>query len=197
MSVKDWRQRRRYQFSRTFVAQTRAAEMRTVAEMREHVTLGTLMLGLLLGAAIVGCKSTGGGTGESHTGDVRASFMWEQSAPTSGTLRATVTKPGSAAETYEGRFYQITRDTQVQTIGGLWDPGYPAWGGWPYWGPQPEDSFIEHYTGHVVANLAGPNGQRMRCHFQLNRSGEGMKGGGQGECQLPPGQTINAEFPPS
>jgi putative hemolysin len=37
----------------------------------------------------------------------------------------------------------------------------------------------------------------MRCQFQLNRSGEGMKGGGQGQCQLPDGRTINVEFPPS
>jgi hypothetical protein len=50
---------------------------------------------------------------------------------------------------------------------------------------------------HVVANLAGPNGQRMRCQFRVLRSSEGMKGGGQGQCQLPTGQTINADFPPS
>jgi hypothetical protein len=51
--------------------------------------------------------------------------------------------------------------------------------------------------GHVVPNLAAPGGQRMRCQFQLLRSGDGMAGGGQGQCQLPSGQTIDAEFPPS
>jgi hypothetical protein len=106
-------------------------------------------------------------------------------------------KPDGGPETYEGKFYQITKDTHVDTLGGLWDPWYPRWGGWAYWGPEPEESFVEHYTGHVVANLLGPNGQRMRCQFLLLRSGEGMKGGGQGQCQLPTGQTVNAEFAPA
>jgi hypothetical protein len=166
-------------------------------KLRAHMLFGSLTLGLLLCAALISCRSTGQGTGESRTGDVNVNFEWEQSQPTSGTLKATVTKPGGVAETYEGKFYQITRDTQIQTIGGLWEPWYPGWGGWDYWGPEPQDSFVEHFSGHVVANLAGPDGQRMRCQFQLNRSGEGMKGGGQGQCQLPSGQTINAEFPPS
>jgi hypothetical protein len=164
---------------------------------RVHLFLSSLTFGLFLVAALVGCKSTGQGMGESRTGDVKASFTWEESGPSSGMLKATVTKPGGAQETYEGKFYQITRDTHVETIGALWDPWYPRWGGWAYWGPEPEEAFIEHYTGHVVANLSGPNGQRMRCQFQLLRSADGMKGGGQGQCQLPSGQTINAEFPPS
>jgi hypothetical protein len=164
---------------------------------RVDLFLSSLTFGLFLVAALVGCKSTGQGMGESPTGDVKASFTWEESGPSSGMVKATVTKPGGSQETYEGRFYQITRDTHVETIGGLWDPWYPRWGGWAYWGPEPEDAFIEHYTGHVVANLSGPNGQRMRCQFQLLRSADGMKGGGQGQCQLPSGQTINAEFPPS
>jgi hypothetical protein len=160
--------------------------------------LNTFMFGLLvLGAGLAGCKSTGEGTGESGTGGTKVNFTWEQSEPTSGTLKATVVAPDGAQQTYEGKFYQVTRETRVDTIGDLWDPWYPQWLGWPYWGPEPEQSFIEHYSGHVVATLSSPNGQRMRCQFQLLRSSEGMKGGGQGRCQLPSGQTINAEFPPS
>jgi hypothetical protein len=79
----------------------------------------------------------------------------------------------------------------------LWAGWYPSWVGWPYWGPEPQIAFITHYTGQVVSNLEGPNGQRMRCHFQLLRSSAGMKGGGKGECQLPSGETIKADFPPS
>jgi hypothetical protein len=155
------------------------------------------MFGLLIGAVIIGCKSTGGGAGESPTGNVKVNFTWQQSDPSSGALKANVMKPDGTQETYQGKFYQITKDTRVDTIAPLWDPWWPAWGGWPYWGPEPTDAFITHYTGHVVANLAGPNGQRMRCHFQLLRSAEGMKGGGLGECQLPTGETIKAEFPPA
>jgi hypothetical protein len=165
--------------------------------MRSRTFLNLLVLTTILGAALCGCKSTGRGMGESHTGDVRARFTWEQSAPTSGTLTATVTTPGGPPQTYTGKFYQITQDSQVETMADLWAPWYPGWGGWAYWGPVPENSFVQHYTGHVVASLAGPDGRHMRCQFQLNRSGEGMKGGGQGQCQLPSGQNIDAEFPPS
>lgn len=164
--------------------------------MRLFVALSPI-LGLLLGIVVFGCKSTGEGMGESRNGDVKVSFTWEESGPSSGVLRATVTTPSGEQEQYDGKFYQILKDTHVTTIAGLWDPWYPGWRGWPYWGPVPEDSFIAHYTGHVVANLSGPKGQRMRCQFRLLRSGQGMKGGGQGQCQLPSGQTIDAEFPPS
>jgi hypothetical protein len=112
-------------------------------------------------------------------------------------LEAMVVVPGGPQEEYEGRFFQITRDSDVQTMPSVWRPWYPGWRGWPYWGPEPSESFITYYTGEVVANLAGPAGQRMRCHFRLLQSSEGMKGGGQGECQLPTGETIRAEFPPS
>jgi hypothetical protein len=172
--------------------------------MRKHVDMhgfatATLFLALFVGAVLSGCKSTGEGTGESPTaaGGVKARFTWEESDPSSGNMKATVTMPDGTEQTYEGKFYQITKESRIDTIGPLWDPWYPGWYGWPYWGPGPSDSFIEHYTGHVVANLAGPGGQRMRCQFRLLRSSEGLKGGGQGQCQLPTGQTINADFPPS
>jgi hypothetical protein len=57
-------------------------------KIRAHVALGSLMSGLLLVASLVGCKSTGEGMGESRTGDVKVSFMWEQSGPPSGMLKA-------------------------------------------------------------------------------------------------------------
>jgi hypothetical protein len=165
--------------------------------MRSRTFLNSLVLTTLLGTALPGCKSTGQGMGESHTGSVRATFSWEQSAPESGMLTATVSAPGTPPETYAGKFYQITKDSQVETMGDLWTPWYSGWGGWESWGPVPETSFVQHYTGHVVATLSSPDGRRMRCQFQLNRSGAGMKGGGAGQCQLPSGQTIDAEFPPS
>jgi hypothetical protein len=46
----------------------------------------------LLIVAMVGCKSTGSGMGESATGNVRAHFTWQQSDPVSGTLTAMVSK---------------------------------------------------------------------------------------------------------
>ena len=151
---------------------------------------------VLLIVVTVGCKSTGSGIGESATGDVQARFTWQQSDPLSGTLTAMVSGQNDS-ETYTGKFYQITRNSRIDTLGPLWHPWHPGWGGWEYWNSEPEDAFVTHYTGHVLANLAGPDGKRMRCEFQLIRATEGMKGGGEGQCQLPSGKTIKADFPPS
>jgi hypothetical protein len=159
--------------------------------------LRSTILGILISGALVGCTSTGTGMGESPNGQPTVSFTWQQSSPQSGMLEATVAGPDGAQEHYKGKFYQITRDSDVQTMASVWSPWYSRWRGWPYWGPEPSESFITYYTGQVVANLEGPNGQRMRCHFRLLQSSEGMRGGGQGECQLPTGETIRAEFPPS
>jgi hypothetical protein len=35
----------------------------------------------------------------------------------------------------------------------------------------------------------------MRCHFTLMSPSYGMAGGGLGQCQLPSGTLINAQFP--
>jgi hypothetical protein len=156
-----------------------------------------LLVFVLLIVVAVGCKSAGSGMGESDSGDVQAHFTWQQSDPVSGTLSATVSKQNGSEETYEGNFYQITSNTQIDTLGPLWHPWYPGWAGWAYWDSAPERAFVTHYTGHVLANLAGPDGKRMRCEFQLLRASEGMKGGGEGRCQLPSGKTIKADFPPS
>jgi hypothetical protein len=47
----------------------------------------------------------------------------------------------------------------------------------------------------VVANLGAPGGEHMRCKFQLAHPSEGMAGGGRGQCQMPDGKTIDANFP--
>ena len=155
--------------------------------------------GLVFGLFVVlgGCKSTGSGSGESTSGDVQAQFTWEQTDPSSGSMTATLTARDGSTETYQGKFFQITSNSTVESLGPLWYPWHPGWGGWAAWGPEPNDAFITHYTGHVLANLAGPDRKRMRCEFQLLRAGEGMKGGGEGQCQLASGRVIKADFPPS
>ena len=86
---------------------------------------------------MVGCKSTGSGTGASNTGDVHAQFTWQQSEATSGTLTAIVSYPGGSQETYSGKFYQITRNSTVESLGPLWSPWHPGWGGWVAGAPNP------------------------------------------------------------
>ena len=51
------------------------------------------------------------------------------------------------------------------------------------------------HSGKVVANLTGPDSQRMRCNFDLNNPIAGMGGGGQGKCQVAGGTTVDAVFP--
>jgi hypothetical protein len=154
-----------------------------------------MAMGLL--AILISCKSTGVGEGASESGDVRAQFTWQQTEPSSGTLTATLTGRSGSTETYQGKFYQITSNSEIDTLSPLWHPWHPGWGGWAYWDPEPTQALVTHYTGHVLANLAGPAGKRIRCQFQLIRADEGMKGGGQGRCQLASGKTISADFSPS
>ena len=80
---------------------------------------------------------------------------------------------------------------------------YPV-GGWDRrlerlsgWGPFPEFGFATVYSGRVMANLTAADGQRMRCRFELTRPADGMAGGGQGQCQLQSGRSVDAVFPPA
>jgi len=165
--------------------------------MRAPRIYGASAIAMGLLAILSSCKSTGVGEGASDSGDVRAQFTWQQTEPSSGTLTATLTGRSGLMETYQGKFYQITSNSEIDTLGPLWHPWHPGWGGWAYWDPEPAQALVTHYTGHVLANLAGPDGKRMRCEFQLIRANEGMKGGGQGRCQLASGKTIRTDFSPS
>jgi hypothetical protein len=152
-------------------------------------------LGLpLLAAIAAGCTSMGTGVGSTPSGADPVSFSWKSSDSVSGTMTATL----SDGKTYSGQFFQITKDTTVNSVGPLWSgwsPGWGGWDGWEGWGAAPSTSFITHYSGRVVANLGAPGGEHMRCNFQLAHPSDGMTGGGRGQCQMPDGKTIDATFP--
>ena len=118
-----------------------------------------------------------------------------------GTMTATL--PDA---TYQGRFMQITREVDSDTLAPMWS-GWPmGWSDWPGYGPGwamtpmapmvPMDAvqFSTVYSGKVVANLKSPGGKLMRCRFQMARPDAGMSGGGTGECQLAGGATVQAAF---
>jgi hypothetical protein len=135
----------------------------------------------------------GTGMGSVRGADTRATFQWQSSDDRTGTMNASL----SNGNQYTGQFFQVTHDTRIETLEPLWagwGPGWHGWG-WRYWGSQPDTAFVTHYSGRVVANLQDADGDHMRCHFQLMHPQRGMGGGGQGECQLPSGQTIDATFP--
>lgn len=156
--------------------------------MKKAIATALSVLGLGLSA----CTTTGTGVGVAADTNTTATFTWTAGGPRTGTMTAAL----SSGQTYAGPFFQITRETTVDELGPLWVGwrGRYRWHGWDDWGPT--ESTLTHYSGRVLANLAGPDGQ-MRCHFQLIRPTSGMAGGGQGRCQLPSGTMIDATFPPT
>ncbi|MHB1207987.1 MAG: hypothetical protein ACYCZX_20650 [Rhodospirillaceae bacterium] len=167
-------------------------------------------------ASLAACAPTSGvGVASTPAGDLRATMSWQSNGGRSGVMTAQL----SNGESYTGRYFQISQETQVTDLDPLWigwnGPGFRrpgfwggygwrgrrwgggfgyggGWGGWDYWGPQ--TAFVTTYSGRVVANLEGPNGTHMRCTFDLRNPSYGMPGGGQGGCQMPSGQTIDATF---
>ena len=154
----------------------------------------------LIAIAAVACTTTGVGVGQSMSGHIVANFTWTETGGTQGTLVAHL----NTGEIFQGPMFQITQEARVD-YGPLWNgwgPGWGwgggwggrrwgwGWGGWGSWGPDT----ITQYSGQVLANLQGPGGF-MRCHFTLMSPSSGMAGGGIGQCQLPHGEIINAQFP--
>jgi len=147
--------------------------------------------------AINACTTTGTGAGQ-LTGasgqDQPVTFTWtSKDGGNSGSMMASL--PGKS---YQGRFFQITQQTSVDTLTPLWGHWRHGWNDWPYWsspmGPDiPSTQFITHYSGKVVATLdAGDD--HMRCRFHLVEPARGMSGGGEGECQLSAGRAVHARF---
>jgi hypothetical protein len=144
----------------------------------------------------VACTTSGTGGGElvSPSGQQRpVTFTWTSN---DGGITGTMTAQLPDG-TYQGRFFQITQETRLETLGPLWERWPYGWSDWPYgigMAPYP-DSFMTHYSGKVVATLQSGD-KYMRCRFQLIQPSRGMAGGGEGECQLSQGGTIRANFAP-
>ncbi len=159
--------------------------------MRHSIVRLGLPVLLALGA---GCTTMGTGSGSTASGADPVSFNWQSSDSVSGTMSATL----ADGKTYNGQFFQITKDTTVDSVGPLWAGWHSRWGGfggWDEWGAVPDTGFITHYSGKVIANLGAASGVHLRCRFQLVHPSEGMAGGGRGQCQLPDGNSIDATFP--
>lgn len=155
------------------------------------------LAGALTTAALLsGCTSTGI-FGADIVRNGRAiepvMFSWKSTnGGIDGTLAATL--PDA---TYQGRFMQITRQVDTDSMAPMWS-GWPAgWADWPLADaplPMDEMQFSTVYSGRVVANLKSDGGALMRCRFRMARPDAGMAGGGTGECQLAGGTTIQAAF---
>lgn len=143
-------------------------------------------------AITAGCTTTGRGFGSAACGANPTTFTWKSYDGHSGTISATLCD----GTNYTGQYFQITRNTPIQSIAPLFDGWYSGWDETD-WNVGASPDFITRYTGRVLANLASSSGSHMRCKFQLVYPDNGMYGGGKGECQLPDGKTIDARFPPA
>jgi len=151
---------------------------------------GRVIVPAVAALGLAACVTTGTGVGRTRNNDVSASFAWKSTDDRTGTLTASL----SDGKTYSGKFFQITSESRIDDLGPLWGGWHRGWRGWAYWDAEPSQAFITHYSGRVVANLDGPDATHMRCRFQLIKPTDGMAGGGEGKCQLPSGQDINATF---
>jgi hypothetical protein len=138
-----------------------------------------------------GCTTMGTGFGATASGSNPVHFRWQSTDDVSGRIYATL----ADGSVYTGRYFQVMTNTTADSLEPLWAGWGPdwGWGSWDYWNEGPD--FVTHYSGHVVANLADPEGKHIRCNFQLIHRDSGMAGGGSGNCQLPNGKTINTSFP--
>lgn len=145
-----------------------------------------------LAASMLACTSMGAGSGSMSPGNTPVSFNWtSQDSGTTGTMSATL----SDGTAFSGPFLQMTGVARTEALEPLWHGWHRGWSDWGDGGPFPETAFSTVYSGKVIANLQGPDSQRLRCRFHLNDPVAGMRGGGQGECQFSEGRTVDAVFP--
>ena len=158
-------------------------------------TLTTL---LCAGIALSACTTMGNGTGSVSPGGEAVQFSWKS---TDGGVSGSMSAALKDGQSFSGPYLQVTSTTQSQDFEPMWSGWEHGWGGWGGFGGGfgGFGSFPEtttHYSGRVMANLQAADGQHMRCHFHLNHPDAGM-GGGQGQCQLKSGRSVDAVFPPS
>jgi hypothetical protein len=163
---------------------------------RQHFSMNKTLCIAIAALAITACETpNGAGTG---SGNVRGTskpvaFTWQSESDHSGGITATF----GTGRVFKGEYVQISPDIRTESLDPLWDgweqpPGKNAW---RYWKADSRSEFVRENSGRVLANLQSKDGEYMRCRFTLISPTRGMKGGGEGRCQLSEsGKEITAEF---
>ena len=141
---------------------------------------------LLIVGLVVGCATTRTGSSSAVPATNPVKFSWTSSGNVSGSMTATLAN----GQTFTGRFFQIT-SSLTDELG----PQGPIWQQQGSYDVGPELQYVAHYTGQVVADLSRSDGVQMRCAFRLTNPVYGMAGGARGECRLPDGLSVDAQFP--
>jgi hypothetical protein len=145
-----------------------------------------LVAGLAVAGLTVGCATMRTGSGSAVSGAHPVKFSWTGSGSVSGSITATFAN----GEAFTGRFFQVTSTLSDE----LGSQG-PIWHQQGLYDVGPGLQYVAHYSGRVVADLSRSDGERMRCRFELMRPVDGMAGGARGECRLPDGLRVDAQFP--
>jgi len=119
------------------------------------MTPSIVKLGLpLLVTLAAGCTTMGTGTGSDALGADPVSFSWKSSDSVSGTMDATL----SDGKTYSGQFFQITKQTTVDSVG-------PLWSGWQFaLGRHRRLGLLGFHTlAWIHHALLGPGRGQSRC----------------------------------
>ena len=148
---------------------------------------------------VVGCATTGTATGElvESAKTEPVTFTWAAEPGNAWRGEIAVTLPGG--EKYAGVFRQVHQTLREEDYAPLWEgyePYWPRWGA-PNWfeGPPATDpaSWVKVYAGTATARLQATDPSRyMRCRFKLQQPELGLKGGGEGECELSNGESIRS-----
>ena len=155
-----------------------------------------------LGAiAIAGCTTSGIGTGQSIGGNLGATFSWTETGGTQGTMVAQLTN----GQLFQGPMFQITSESARRLR-----PAVERLGSWLGLGRRLGRPALGLRLGRLgwlgsetrslnTAVRSSPicRGQAASCAAtsRLMSPSTGMAGGGLGQCQLPTGTIINAQFP--
>ena len=161
--------------------------------MKRHVGRSAPLIALLCaGIALSACTTIGVGSGSVTPGNTPVKFAWKSTdGGSSGTMSATL----AGGKAFSGPYLQVTSEARSLDFDPLWSGWQYGWRDWGFGEPFPQEAFATVYSDRVIANLQAADGQRMRCRFHLNHPMDGMTGGGQGECQLNYGRSVDAVFP--
>ncbi|MDB5861050.1 MAG: hypothetical protein JWQ76_4739 [Ramlibacter sp.] len=145
----------------------------------------------LAAATLAACTTIGAGNGELRPGNSPVQFDWSSK---DGSMSGAMSARLGTGASYTGTFVQAIQQESRLAPPAMWDDWPGVWDGWGIEISYPPSGVTTQYSGSVEASLATADGRRMQCHFTLNAPVAGMHGGGQGECRLGDGRTIDAVF---
>ena len=144
----------------------------------------------------IGCATTGTATGELKNPATKeeepVALVWKSEAdhPERGEISGTL----PSGKHYSGHYFEVMDQADLAIYAPAWEGWDVYWAGWPWQGSayiEDWPGFVRIYSGKVIANMHADSGEGwLRCRFNIDEPTEGLVDGGNGECQLSDGETI-------